>query len=413
MEKSLSKRLYLATLLGNVVEHYDKVLFGLIAPFLAPLFFPKSDPITALILIYLPLGFIARPLGALYWGKVGDRYGRKKVLYFSILGMSLTIMVTGLLPTHETFGIFAAILLHLKRALVCFFAAGEGTGASLLLIENSKKESRDIVSSFYEVSSMIGVFIASLIITFLTFQNKVLIYWRPLFIFSGLLGFVCFWFRKDALKEVKKMPVQASLRSLFSAVKENLIPFSAILLVTGFLCANYRIATKLMNGYLPIVSKITAKEMMLTHTFLILYDAFMLPIFGIVSKKIGKEKLIFFSLALLTFSIVFLYLLLSKPSLSQVCFLRMYMITLGIAISAPFGYWSMSLIPSSVRFRLLSLARAFGAQWIGGPAISVSLILYKWTGWIFSPALYLLIVGVGSLIFLTALRIQSEKNVKA
>lgn len=413
MEHSLSKKVYIATFLGNLVEHYDKVLFGLIAPFLAPLFFPNSDPITALILIYLPLGFIARPLGALYWGKMGDRHGRKRVLYFSILGMSLTLVMTGFLPTHKTVGLLAAILLHFKRGLACFFAAGEGTGASLLLIENSKNSSRDMMSSLYEVSSMIGVFLASLVITILTFQNKVIAYWRPLFILSGLFGFVCFWFRKDVFKEPKTEFKRIQIQSLFSIIKENAVPFSAILFVTGFLCANYRIATKLMNGYLPVVSKITAKEMMLTHTFLILYDAFMLPIFGFISKKVGKEKLIYISLFLLTFSVAFFYFLLSKPTLSKVCFLRMYMITLGIAISAPFGYWSMSLISADKRFRLLSLARAFGAQWIGGPAISFSLILYKWTGWVFSPAIYLFFIGSVSIIFLSALHIKREKTQKA
>lgn len=411
MKKTSSRKLFIATFIGNIVEHYDKVLFGLIAPFIAPLFFPKSDPIVALILIYLPLGFIARPLGALYWGRIGDRFGRKRVLYFSILGMSLTILLTGLLPTYKTLGILSALLLHFKRALTCFFAAGEGTGASLILIENSKSKSKDLMSSFYEASSMVGVFIASILITFLCFKGKVLEYWRLLFIVSGILGLIGFWFRKEVfdIKKIQETSLKCS-EPLFSIIRFNWFPFLAIISLTGFSCANYHVLTQMMNGYLPIVSSITHKEMMLTHTLLILYDALMLPLFGLISKKIGKEKLIIISLLIAISCIFPLFFLLNTPSTFKVLLIRISMVTWGIAIAAPFSYWTISLIAEKERFRTISLARAFGAQWIGGPAISLSLLLYKWTGWVFSPALYIFFSALISMAFVVILALQ-KKNV--
>lgn len=415
MEKTADKKLLIATFLGNIVEHYDKVLFGLIAPFIAPLFFPKSDPIVALILIYLPLGFIARPLGALYWGRIGDRFGRRRVLYFSILGMSCTILLTGLLPTYKALGILSAFLLHLKRGLSCFFAAGEGTAASLVLIESTEEKSKDLMSSFYEASSMIGVFIASLIITLLCFKGKVLDYWRWLFIFSGLVGLVGFWFRREAFShevEVKEKPVD-NRESLISLIRSNWLPFLAIISLTGFSYSNYRILTKLMNGYLPIVTQITHKEMMFTHTLLILYDAMMLPFFGFVSKKIGKEKLMTASLIIAAVFIFPLFMLLKHPTTLNVFFIRMVMVTWGIALAAPFSFWSMSLIAKKERFRVISLARAFGAQWIGGSAISVSLILYKVTGWTLSPAIYVFLTAFSSVILLGAVTIRKRHLLKS
>ncbi len=74
----------LAAMIGNILEHYDNVLFGLLVPFIAPLFFPHSDPLTALILTYgmLPLGILMRPLGSLFFGWMGDRWGRTRALFF-------------------------------------------------------------------------------------------------------------------------------------------------------------------------------------------------------------------------------------------------------------------------------------------------------------------------------------------
>src|SRR5579862_8456534 len=100
-------------IIGNILEHYDNALFGLLAPFIASLFFEKSDPLTALILTYgmLPLGIVFRPLGSLFFGWLGDRYGRKQALSLSLVMMAAVTVSMGCLPTYATAGIAAPILL--------------------------------------------------------------------------------------------------------------------------------------------------------------------------------------------------------------------------------------------------------------------------------------------------------------
>ncbi|MCH9633922.1 MAG: Glycine betaine/proline/ectoine/pipecolic acid transporter OusA [Chlamydiae bacterium] len=416
MEEYFNKKLFYATILGNVVEHFDKVLFALIAPFIAPLFFPNSDPIVSLILIYLPFGFISRPLGALYWGYVGDRLGRKKALYLSILGMSLTLFCVGLLPTYQSIGPLSALFLHLSRAMICFFAAGEGPGASLILIENAPKQHKDLMSSYYEMSSMLGTLLASFVITILCFQGKVEVFWRLLFIFSGSLGLVTFWMRRDLFlsnnAEVTK-PYQRQ-EPLIKQIKSNALKFVVITLVAGFSCANYRILSNLMNGYLPLVTSLSAAEMMGTHCILILYDFMLLPVFGWISKKIGKEKLITLALTSAAICVFPLFKILKHPTIINVLGLRMILVTWGIALAAPFNYWAISLISERYRFRVLSLSRAFGAQLIGGFAISTSLLIYKKSGWIFAPACYIFasaVMALGGLFVLTKVsRSVTEKK---
>lgn len=396
MEQTLKKRFFFATLAGNILEHYDKVLFSLVAPFIAPLYFPQSDPLVALILIYLPIGAIARPLGALYWGKIGDREGRKKVLFLSILGMSLTMIFTGLLPTYSSCGIASAALLHLSRGLTCFFAAGEGVSASLILIEGTKEKFRPLMSSYYEMSSMLGIFLASLVITWISSQDKIVVAWRFLFIVSGTIGLLSFWIRKNGLYQEIDEVIDRTEQTSFSwkrLFQENWKSLFAIIAMTGFCCTNYNILTYTLNSYIPLISKITKTEMMATHTLMVFIDFLLLPLFGLLAKKEGKEKVIFFSLILASLFAIPLFLLLTIPSPSRIFFVRTCLVLWGIAIGAPFNFWAMNLVPKRDRFRILALARAIGAQGIGAFSISLSLFIYKITHSPLAPAIVLTISG--------------------
>src|SRR5476649_2874042 len=94
----------IAGMIGNVMGNYDKALFALLAPFIAPLFFGQQEPVTALILTYalLPLGILTRPLGSLFFGWMGDRTSRKKALCCSLLGIAIVTLGMGCLPLYKT-----------------------------------------------------------------------------------------------------------------------------------------------------------------------------------------------------------------------------------------------------------------------------------------------------------------------
>src|SRR3990167_3553637 len=93
--------------LGNLFEHYDTALFGFLSPFLAPLIFPKQDPLVALILTYalIPIGMVVRPLGSLVFGLIGDIYGRRQALFLSLAGMSLVSDSIAFTPTYLQIGL--------------------------------------------------------------------------------------------------------------------------------------------------------------------------------------------------------------------------------------------------------------------------------------------------------------------
>lgn len=398
----------LITLLGNTLEHYDKALYGLIAPFIASLFYPKFHPLTALILAYLPVNFIFRPLGALFFGYLSDRFDRKKVLCISILGMSLMMVCVGLIPVYRNIGIASAFILHFLRGMICFFAAGEGTAAALLLIEKAKPKHRDLMSSLYEMSSMAGPLIASVIITYLTCQGSIVIYWRWLFIMSGILGIILFWARQTAYVPSKTPSTSTLLPTL--QIKESLLPFLAVIFVTGFSCANYNILSALMNGYIPLISKFSYAQMMLIHSWLICGDFLLLPVFGFLARRFGKEKMIFTALFGAFIFVIPLFSLLGHPSFFNVLLLRMILVTWGTMLAAPYEHWMISLFEEKKRFRLMALAKAIGSEAIGAPAVSMSLWIYQKTNWVIAPSLYILICTGISILFLGFLYWNKAKN---
>jgi MHS family proline/betaine transporter-like MFS transporter len=130
--------------IGNFIEYFDNALYGFFAVTIAQLFFPEVDPVVGLLSTFALFGvsFVVRPLGAIVFGHIGDRWGRKTVLISSILMMSLATAVIGMLPTYSAVGILAPVLLLLCRLLQGFSTGGESTTAFVLVVEHSPVATR-------------------------------------------------------------------------------------------------------------------------------------------------------------------------------------------------------------------------------------------------------------------------------
>jgi len=125
---------FAAAFIGTALEFYDFALFGLLAPVFSTLFFPKEDPIAALIASYgiFAAGFLIRPpLGGIVFGYVGDTFGRKKAMVISIIAMMVPTSLIGFLPTYDHIGLLAPIVLTLCRLLQGLCAGGEFSGAAI------------------------------------------------------------------------------------------------------------------------------------------------------------------------------------------------------------------------------------------------------------------------------------------
>ena len=159
------KKVALTSLSGTSIEWYDFFLYGAAAGLVFPkLFFGEVDPTTALILSFLTFaaGFIARPVGGIIFGHFGDIVGRKKTLVIALMLMGVSSTMIGLLPTYETIGIAAPLLLTFLRFCQGIAIGGQWGGAMLLVTESAPSNRRGFYGAYAQAGAPVGVILANI-----------------------------------------------------------------------------------------------------------------------------------------------------------------------------------------------------------------------------------------------------------
>ena len=386
----ITKRHYWTTFLGNLFENYEKGLYHLLVPFLSPIFFASYDPLTALIVLFLPLGFLTKPLGAILFGYIGDRYGRKKSLFYTILGMAISTALMGLVPTYDQIGKLSPILLILCRMMQTFFSAGENTGGALLLLESPHTKNKELLSSLYEAVGMAGYFLSAAGIFIFGYFGILKDGWRYLFFFGALSGVISFLIRIYCIETREELPKTIK----YSDVKVGgLLPFLAVTFSSAFSYMTYTLSITFLSSFLPLISSFTFEEVSKMNTLLLFFDMLLLPCFGYLSMRVSQEKVMKFSLLLSLLVSIPSMLLLQHPSFAMILIVRILFMVIGVAFAAPFYSWSQEVVPKESRYTIISLGKAVGGGMLGASTTSVSLWLYQVTGWILAPALYSMLIA--------------------
>lgn len=327
-------------LFGNLFEHYDNALFGLLSPFIAPLFFPERDPLTALILTYciIPLGMIARPIGSLFFGYIGDTRGCRKSLILTLTGMAVVTTLMGFMPTYQQVGLLAPLLLTLGRMLQNFFAAGETIGGGVYLIENTQEPYRNIISSLYGSSTVAGIFLASFGVSILCTLDAVQDFWRLLYVLGCCTAFCTVLLRMKTVCQTSP-PIASSPSSFKAALKtcwESRHTVLCIAIAAGFSYACYMIPLVMINGLIPFVTYFSKNEIMYFNTIFLIIDFLLLPVFGMLANRFSREKMMIAAAALAGVCGSSLFWLLPGASLLTIIFLWLSFIIIGVWFSAPF-----------------------------------------------------------------------------
>src|SRR4029077_2592185 len=153
-------RVIMASSVGTMIEWYDFYIFGSLAVYLSPKFYPTGNDTLALIayLSTFAVGFIVRPFGALFFGRIGDLAGRKYAFLVTLSIMGGATAVIGLLPTYKTAGWFAPIALLLIRVLQGLALGGEYGGAAVYVAEHVPDNTRGFYTSFIQITASLGFF---------------------------------------------------------------------------------------------------------------------------------------------------------------------------------------------------------------------------------------------------------------
>src|SRR5919201_2035131 len=197
-----TRRAVTAAVVGNLLEWYDFAVYAFVATIIAKKFFPPGDEVTALLSTFLAfgLGFVARPLGGIIIGRLGDTRGRRFALLLTIMMMAVGTVMIGLLPTYETIGVLAPILLVVARLLQGFSAGGEWGSSTAFIVEWAPRGRRGLYGSSQQVSVvgglMLGSGVAALLNTIITPADMEAWGWRVPFLLGGILGTVGMYMRQ-------------------------------------------------------------------------------------------------------------------------------------------------------------------------------------------------------------------------
>ncbi|OZF07770.1 hypothetical protein CH300_04960 [Rhodococcus sp. 15-1154-1] len=287
---------------GTFVEWFDFVTYAVTAPTLALLFFPESNPSAAVLgtLAIFAVGFVARPLGGVVFGYLGDKYGRIRIMAAVILLMGVATGAIGLLPTYASIGIAAPILLLIFRLIQGFSTGGEHSGALSFVIESAPANKRaSWIAIIYAVTIL-----PSLVLGFGIIALRGLIGdeaytswgWRLPFILGALLACLGLWIRLKLsdpreFVEAKKERVAASKNPLKMAVVEEWPALLRVfLLLAPTLIAYYLGITYL---YTHMVSNLgmVPNTALLANTFAGASIAILVPLLGRLADRVGRKPL--------------------------------------------------------------------------------------------------------------------------
>ncbi|AGP30405.1 MFS transporter [Corynebacterium terpenotabidum] len=397
-----------SSFLGNFVEWFDYALYGYLSATIATVFFPEDEGRTALVKTFglFALSFLIRPVGAVVWGHIGDRLGRKTALSWSILLMSGATTCIALLPGHATIGVAAPVLLLTFRLIQGFSAAGEYAGASTLLTELAPTGKRGLVAAVVPASTASGLLLGSLMAALLTgvLDDAAMESWgwRIPFLIAAPLGLVGLVIRRsldesaaftDAVAQAARANEEAGpgkahrpLREVFREPRALGIAFAAAVLnAIGFYVILSYMPTYLSEelGQDDTDAFIAASVALFAYIFSVLLTGWM-------SDRIGRRKI------MLTASFAFVvaavpgFLLLDGAGLALVIVIQIIM---GMVLALNDGVLPAFLAEQfSTGVRLTGFAVTFNTAnaVFGGTAPMIATLLIGWTGLTVAPAFYLM-----------------------
>jgi MFS family permease len=375
------------------LDHYDTALYGFLAPFIAPVFFPKEDPIVALIYTYglMLASLLSRPLGAMFFGKWGAQLGGKHSFILSLSGLSVTTGLMGLVPGYNSIGIYAPIAVALLRLGQGFFAAGETTIAPLFILHHVQKKNYGKVSGLFGSTTVFGELIASLIATVISITPHPELLWRLPFLASFATGLVGLYMRSSVrFCNSKESTVQqfSIPKTLFN--HKRLL--ARIIVLSGLTYITYSIPFVFLNSFIPKVTSISLTSMLMFNTTLLIFDMMLAPLLGLIADRFTHKRFMAFMTTSLMVTAIPLFALIPNSSLLTITLIRTWIVILGLGINVPFKPWLMDQVNGPQSYLLAGIGYSIGSELFGRNAPTICFWLWHQTGWVYAPALYIVAI---------------------
>lgn len=405
----------LAGIAGNVLEWYDFAIYGFFAPVFAQLFFPSANPTTSLIAAFgaFAAGFLMRPVGAAFFGRIGDRIGRKRALNLSVTLMAVPTFLIGIMPTFAQIGVTATVLLVLLRMLQGLSVGGEFTSSIVYLTESAPQGKRGLFSSASMAGAFGGILLGSLMGTVMssTLNDAQMLAWgwRVPFLLGIVVALIGYLIRRHMPESLQK---EKRANNPFKAMWKNR---KTVLQVSGLNIMSaitfYAVFVFVVTWLVDYVEEPRTEALRL-NTFCLLILLLATPLFGFLSDRIGRKRLMLISsvgIALFGYPFIWLmhhhepaFIFMGQAGIALI--LSMYLGALPAALTEMF--------PSHVRVTAVSVGYNLTYAILGGttPMVAVWLIQKQHDDMAF--AWYIVAAAILSTIVLMGIKDYSQQPLR-
>ncbi len=403
----MTRKAFLISMLGLIVQYYDHHLFGLLAPTLAQYFMAASDPVVKLLDTYfiLAIGYLAKPIGALVLGRIGDLYGRSITLTISLAGASIGSLVISLIPGYAHIGVLSALILLVARMSTCAVVSSGTDGVRLFIYEKIGKDKQCLGTGLAASSTLIGSFIASMSALFFTLDMLPSYSWRFAFLLGSIMGVITIIIRRrcgmDKADASEPDPGYEEFKNkpTLSIILKNYKLFFICLLIAGAIGSTNQFYIIFFGTYnFEILHSIPRSMMQLYTSIGIAIYIVSAAIGGLASDIFGRKlvgSIAFFILFIITIAMM---MTIEKGRMNPTLFFAS-LVALPFFIIPALASVKQS-IPQVIRYRIFSLAHAIGSICISAPTALFSTLLYHKTGLYWLPMMYflmtILIIAIGT-----------------
>ena len=415
-----------SSFLGNFIEWFDYASYSYLATVIAMVFFPAEDRAVAVMSTFgvFALSFLVRPIGAIFWGNMGDKKGRKWALSVSILLMSGATFLIGCLPGYAVIGVGAPLLLLLLRMVQSFSAAGEYAGAATFIAEYAPHNHRGFYCSMVPASTATGLLVGSLLATFMFTvwgADSAFVVdwgWRIPFWLALPLGYITHYIRthledspvyaqmQERMKEMGEK-VEHPIRMLFTKhLRVLLISFGACVLnAVGF----YAVLTYLPNYLETTLNYPPSDASTITTIVLVVYIAFIF-LSGRISDKVGRKKMLIGACVGFIVFTVPAFMLLGTMNFWVILIVELFMCLLLTINDGTLASYLTETFPTDVRYSGFALSFNLANAIFGGSASFISFWLIDLTGNAIAPAWYMVAIAVVAFIAMCMTHDHSGKK---
>ncbi|MEW1659371.1 glycine betaine/L-proline transporter ProP [Streptomyces sp. NPDC093707] len=413
VEPAMVKRAVSAAALGNAMEWFDFGVYSYIAVTLGHVFFPSGNPTAQLLSTFgtFAAAFLVRPLGGMFFGPLGDRIGRQKVLAITMIMMAVGTFAIGLIPSYATIGVGAPILLLVARLVQGFSTGGEYGGASTFIAEYAPDKKRGFLGSWLEFGTLAGYVggagLVTLMTALLSTDDLHSWGWRIPFLIAGPMGVIGLYLRMrlEETPAFARLEKEAHAKEKARREAEKRIglrqmvfgQWRAMLLCVGLVLV-FNVTDYMLLSYMPsyLTSELKYDE---THGLLVILAVMVAmmcaqPFVGKLSDRFGRRPVIATGCVGFLVLSVPAMLLIRQGSLAAIALGLGALGLLLVCFTAAMPSALPALFPTKVRYGSLSIAFNISVSLFGGTTPLVVTALIGATGNKMMPAYYMMAAAV-------------------